>query len=257
MQKAVEIVSQGKVLRGMLHTPENMMGKVPAVLLFHGFTGNSMEPHFVFVKLSRYLEKIGIASVRFDFAGSGESDGDFIDMTMSNELSDAHNILDFVKTLDIIDNNRIGLIGLSMGGAIASMLAGQRNSEIRTLCLWAPAGTMADTVSERYVGERLPEMTEKGWLDIGGLALGLDFLKDISNLDIYQRAAGFDKSVFIIHGELDQTVPIKASEMYLDIYGYRAKLHIIKGGDHLFSSLRIEAEVIEKTAEFLKKELFE
>jgi alpha/beta superfamily hydrolase len=215
-----------------------------------------MESHLIFVKLSRYLEKMGIASVRFDFAGSGESDGDFVDMTISGELSDAHNILDFVKTLDFIDSDRIGLVGMSMGGAIASMLAGQRNSEIKSLCLWAPAGTMADTISERYVGERLPEMTEKGWLDIGGIALGLNFLKDLSNIDIYQRAAGFNKNVFIIHGELDQTVPIKTSEMYLAIYGYRAKLHIIKGGDHLFSSLRIEAEAIEKTAKFLKTELF-
>lgn len=255
MQKAIEIVSQGKVLRGMLHTPQNISGKIPAVILFHGFTGNSMEPHFIFVKLSRYLEKIGIASVRFDFAGSGESDGDFVDMTLSNELSDAHNILDFVKTLDFIDNKRIGLIGLSMGGTIASMLAGQRPLEIKSLCLLAPAGTIADIISERYVGERLPEMTEKGWLDIGGLALGLNMLKDISNIDIYQRSAGFDKNVLIIHGELDETVPIKASEMYLDIYGYRAKLHIIKGGDHLFSSLKIESETIEKTAEFLKTEL--
>ena len=57
MQKAIELVSQGLTLRGMLHMPENVPGKVPVVVIFHGFTGNKMEPHFIFVKLSRMLEK--------------------------------------------------------------------------------------------------------------------------------------------------------------------------------------------------------
>jgi alpha/beta superfamily hydrolase len=94
MQKAVEIQSRNLTLRGMLHIPEGVSGKVPIVCIFHGFTGNKMEPHFIFVKLSRMLEARGIASIRFDFGGSGESDGDFIDMTISHELEEA---IDFFK----------------------------------------------------------------------------------------------------------------------------------------------------------------
>jgi len=104
MQKAVEIIDQrGLTLRGMLHVPDGAVGKVPVVAIYHGFTGNKMEPHFIFVKLSRALEKKGIASVRFDFAGSGESDGDFIDMTISGEISDAKCILDYAYGLDFAD----------------------------------------------------------------------------------------------------------------------------------------------------------
>ena len=139
MQKAVELKSQGLTLRGMLHMPDSATHKVPVVVIFHGFTGNKMEPHFIFVKLSRMLEKKGIASVRFDFGGSGESDGYFINMTLSGEIRDAHNILDYVKKLDGIDPERIGLVGLSMGGSVASALAGERKDEINSLCLWAPA----------------------------------------------------------------------------------------------------------------------
>lgn len=83
MQNAVELQSRGLTLRGMLHIPANISGKIPMVVIFHGFTGNKMEPHFILVKLSRLLETKGIASVRFDFAGSGESDGDFSEMTIS------------------------------------------------------------------------------------------------------------------------------------------------------------------------------
>ena len=98
MQKAVEIESRNLTLRGMLHIPDNAPGKVPVVCIFHGFTGTKVEPHFIFVKLSRRLEKTGIASLRFDFGGSGESDGDFEDMTILTELDDAKAILDYAKS---------------------------------------------------------------------------------------------------------------------------------------------------------------
>ena len=116
MQKVVEIDSENLRLRGMLHIPENIKNKVPIVIIFHGFCGDKMGPHFIFVKLSRLLERAGIACIRFDFAGSGESEGDFIDMTMDSELKDANNILNYARTLDFVDNDRIGIVGLSMGG---------------------------------------------------------------------------------------------------------------------------------------------
>ena len=57
MQKAVEITRNGMTMRGMLHRPDDVEGKVPIALIFHGFTGNKMESHFIFVKLSRRLAK--------------------------------------------------------------------------------------------------------------------------------------------------------------------------------------------------------
>lgn len=255
MQNAIEIKSQGLTLRGMLHVPDGYTGKVPIAAIFHGFTGNKTEAHFIFVKLSRLLEKNGIASVRFDFGGSGESDGEFVNMTISGELADAHNILNYIKSLDFVDQTKVAVIGLSMGGVVASMLAGQRKDDIKALCLWAPAGNIGDIIMSRYTEQDGTDLRENGWIDIGGHALGIDFIRDVSTLDIYQRAAGFDKNVLIIHGENDPTVPLKASENYLAIYGYRARLHIVKGADHTFNSLKWEEEVFDETVRFLKKEL--
>ncbi|MDP4093869.1 MAG: alpha/beta hydrolase [Bacillota bacterium] len=256
MQKAVEIQSQGLILRGMLHTPDNYRGKIPLCIIFHGFTGNKMEAHFIFVKLSRMLEKCGIASLRFDFAGSGESDGEFVNMTMSGELADAHNILNYAKELDFVDNERIAVMGLSMGGAVASLLAGQRKQDVRALCLWAPAGSMNETFEVRYLGSDKDKINKNGWIDIGGFNVGIGFMHDLNSIDIYQRAAEFDKNVLIIHGENDCTVPLKASERYLDIYGYRSRLYMVKGGDHTFNSSVCEMEVLGETVQFLKNELF-
>jgi len=254
MQKAVELHKNGMTLRGMLHKPDGASQKVPMALIFHGFTGNKMEPHFIFVKLSRRLEQAGIASLRFDFLGSGESDGEFKDMTLSGELDDAEAILNYAKTLDFVDKDRIFAVGLSMGGAVASMLAGRHPQDIAALCLWAPAGNMGELIQDRIkqieaVGIDISSME---YFDLGGNLVGKAFVEDVQSLDIFKIAAPYDKQVLILHGDRDEAVPLKTSYRYLEIYGDRAKLHVIEGADHTFNKWEWEQEVIEKTVEFLK-----
>ena len=120
MERYVECESRGLTLRGMLHVPDQRPGKVPFVILFHGFCDDRNEINFVHTELSRRLCERGIASVRFDFAGSGDSDGRFEDMTVSSEVEDGLAILDYVKSLDFVDQSRIAIHGLSMGGCVAS-----------------------------------------------------------------------------------------------------------------------------------------
>jgi len=255
MQKAVEIQSRGLTLRGMLHVPEDCNKRVPIVLMFHGFTGNKMEPHFIFVKLSRLLEKSGIASLRFDFGGSGESDGDFIDMTLSGELQDAKNILDYAKTLDFVDVSKIGIVGLSMGGAVGGMLAGERREDIRTVCLWAPAGNMKEKILSQY-NEQSKTMLEKyGYVDVGGLQMGINFVEDIKTIDIIGKSAAYDKNLLILHGDKDETVPLETSDRYLEVFGERCLLHIVKDAGHTFNSVDWENEVLEYTVAYLQEEL--
>lgn len=257
MQRPVEIISRNLTLRGMVHIPESTNRDIPLVIIFHGFCGNKMGPHFIFVKLSRFLESIGIASIRFDFAGSGESDGDFIDMTMETELKDAHNILDYVKTLDFVDKEKIGILGFSMGGAIASILAGERKEEISSLCLWAPAGNMHEVIlSNSYIGDNYAKFLEDGYFDTEGLTFGRKFVNCTENLKIYERASGYNKKSLIIHGDKDEVVKLGASERYLEVYAELSKLNIVNGANHTFDKKEWEEEVIEATVKFFKKELF-
>jgi len=254
LQKAVELQSNGLTLRGMLHVPDGASQKVPMVCIFHGFTGNKMEPHFIFVKLSRMLEANGIASVRFDFAGSGESDGDFVNMTISKELLDAKNILDYAKSLDFVDKSSIGVVGLSMGGAVSSMLAGDRKEDVKALCLWAPAGNMGELVMYGRSEENIKTMRNAGFSDVGGLLLGIEFLDDVLNLDIYGKAAEYDKNVLLLHGDKDPSVPMSTSEKYLEIYETKGILHVIEGADHTFNRKAWEDEALDYTLGFLQGE---
>jgi alpha/beta superfamily hydrolase len=253
MQKAIEMLNRRRqVLRGMLHVPENADSKVPIVAIYHGFTGNKMEPHFIFVKLSRALEKKGIASVRFDFAGSGESDGEFIDMTISGEISDALDILDYARSLEFVDTARTGIVGLSLGGAIASSVAGTQHDKIKTLVLWAPAGNELRGIKNNSDPVQAKSFEENGYIDLNGFVLGKGFIDDLANVDIYADAMQYDKKVLIVHGSGDQIVPLQiSSKDYAAIYGDRMKLHVIKNADHTFNKKEWEEEAIGITVKYL------
>ena len=215
MERYVECESRGLTLRGMLHVPDQRPGKVPFVILFHGFCDDRNEINFVHTELSRRLCERGIASVRFDFAGSGDSDGRFEDMTVSSEVEDGLAILDYVKSLDFVDQSRIAIHGLSMGGCVASMVAGLRDADVCALSLWCPAPDVVYNMKHKMLcGVDVSDIEEKGYADYEGLRVGLGFYQDALELDPYAVAAKFTKRVNLVHGDEDVTASIHCSERY-------------------------------------------
>lgn len=251
MQKAITLVHRGMTLRGMEHIPEQAQGPLPAAILFHGFTGTKVEPHRLFVKLSRALEARGVAAFRYDFLGSGESDGNFEDMTVSGEVEEAHAILDSVRRDPRINPNRVSLIGLSMGGLVASLVAGDRPQDVHRLVLLAPAGTMLELVLG-MVRQAGVDVAKADVFDHGGDLVGRAFAEDLMRLSVYPRAAHYQGPVLILHGSNDETVPPEASHRYVrESYGERAELHLIDGADHTFNKFEWEQEVIRRVCDFL------
>ena len=252
MEKYIELNTEKGILRGMLHIPDtNTSGKYPGVILYHGFSGDRMEPGFMFVRFSRLLAKSGIASIRFDFLGSGESDGIFTDMTFSREAEQASLIMDYFKNLDSIDENRIVLLGLSMGGALAGYLAGMRSSELKGLALWAPAGEMRFLIEKREKGVESGEITGD-IMDISGLRLGEGFIEDARTLNVFEKTSGYKGEVIIVHGTGDTVVPVAVSEGYLKLFGERAKLVLVNGADHTFQGIPWIEELFSETFTFIK-----
>lgn len=133
----VVFVRDSLQLVGMLHLPAERTEPVPAVLMLHGFTGNKAETHFFYTRLARQLATQGIAALRFDFAGSGDSQGEFADMTILTELADARAALDFLRHRPEVDANNIGLLGFSLGGCVAVLLASEKPA-LKTVVLWVP-----------------------------------------------------------------------------------------------------------------------
>ncbi len=252
MQKAVELIVNGKTLRGMYHRPPEE-GKFPTVILFHGFTGNKLEPHRIFLKLSRRLAAAGIAALRFDFSGSGESDGDFEEMTFSSEVHEAEAIVDYALSLPDTDGENLGVVGLSLGGAVAATLAGRRPDTLRSVVLWAAADQ--DVVVQgfnRSMAEKKLYRDERGCYDLGGLWLNGSFLEDMKKWDPLAEVQKFPGRVLIIHGDQDEIVPVAIAHKYYEVLAGRAELEIIAGADHTFNRHDWEDRVLTRTVDFFR-----
>jgi len=242
-------------LVGMIHTPDRSEPS-PAVLMLHGFTGNRMEAHFLFVKMARRLAAAGYAAMRFDFRGSGESQGNFWEMTVPGEVDDARAALDWLRRHPAVDPDRVVLLGLSMGGAVAAAVAGI-DPNVAGLILWSAVADLSGLT--RHVAPPADDTPQvlgplpDGRFDLGGLLLGpafRDTLPQVQPLESVQHYAG---PALIIHGTNDEAVPPDHADRYLQAMGEkRALLHWVPGGDHVYSAHVWEEETFGVTLDWLR-----
>lgn len=237
-------------LSAIVQTPDNQKN-FPLVIICHGFTGNKNET--LLTDLADELENCGIASIRFDFNGHGDSEGNFQDMTVLNEIEDAKKIYDYAKNISGVTS--ISIAGHSQGGVVASMLAGELGAnKIKSVALMAPAAVLRDDAirgnlfDKYYDSINPPEYVEI----FGGYKLGKNFILTAQTLPIYETAKKFDGAAFMIHGKVDLVVPYTYSLHYQEIYK-NSDLKLLDGFDHGFS--QDTKKVAKSVADFFVKQL--
>lgn len=136
------------VLAGTLSLPKKE-GNFPAVILITGSGRQNRDEellgHKPFLVLADYLTKKGIAVLRFDDRGAGESTGDFSKASTIDFSKDVQAGVDYLKTRKEIDKKKIGLIGHSEGGLIAPIIAGN-SKDIDFIVLLAGPGLRGDAL---------------------------------------------------------------------------------------------------------------
>jgi pimeloyl-ACP methyl ester carboxylesterase len=124
-------------------------GPFPAVVLITGSGAQDRDEsilgHRPFLVLADYLTRKGIAVLRADDRGVGQSTGDFNNATTADFATDAEASIAFLKTRPEIDSHRIGLVGHSEGGVIAPMVAA-RNHGVAFIVMMAGTGVPGDQV---------------------------------------------------------------------------------------------------------------
>lgn len=231
----VEVESRGLTLRGFLELPDSSrIGRVPLLVMFHGFTGDMCEKHFLLSRLSRDIVSEGVATLRFDFGGSGESDGEFIDVTPLTEVEDGSSILRYGAGLNEVDANRIGLLGFSLGGFVATNVAAREKELLSRLILVSP-GIATHKKMEK-------SLRDCGRALRGSLEVREQFVTDGYALDPLVAARLFEKPVSIIQGTDDVAVTPDTAEKYGASFPH-ASLSYVDGADHAYDSPEYFAEL--------------
>lgn len=208
-------------------------GKIPVVVLCHGFMGNMGGELFDDITEDLLADTIGV--VRFDFNGHGESAGKFSEMTVPNEIEDAKAVISWVGDQSFTKN--ISLLGHSQGGVVAAMTAGELGyPRIRALVLLAPAAVLRDdalrgfTMGAAYDPWNAPDSVPMP----NGKGLGRNYIETARDLQIYPTASRYSGPAYVIHGMGDRVVPYTYGETFVREMP-EARLKLIEGEDHVFS----------------------
>ncbi|MCE2488431.1 MAG: alpha/beta hydrolase [Anaerolineae bacterium] len=254
----VSIDNMGHNIVGTLAMPEGE-GPFPVVLLLHGFTGTRHElpvlgtEDTMFSRSARWLGERGVASLRIDFIGSGDSDGAWEDTTFSGQISDAIAALDYLAMMEGVDSGRISILGLSQGGLVAASAAG-RDDRVSNVVLWSAVSNPVmsyglllgyDTLlSGAAAGEEVTTI-ELPW----GAETSLrgPFFEDIFLVDPVAEIGAYGGPLLVVVGERDTTVtPMPhAGQVFLD-YHEGAEALVVLDGDHVFDVLSERPEVIDE-----------
>lgn len=258
MQKYVECMSGKNMLRGMAYLPEiaGRGNRVPLVVILHGFTADRNENLFIHKRLAKALCAEGIASLCFDFMGSGESDGLFCEMSVLTEVADVLAILDFAKSLVFVNPDRIALHGMSQGGLVAALTAARLSEQIKALSLWAPAFCIPDMCRKgNLLGISTEGIEQKGYIDYHGDKLGKIYVDDACRINIYDEVKKYPGPIQTVHGTNDHSVPFLYSEKLKELAGEQCILIQVEGADHDFATLDFNQKRLDAAVEFLKSHL--
>jgi alpha/beta superfamily hydrolase len=207
------------------------------VIFCHGFSGRKDGPMFELI--ADTLQARGIASIRFDFNGHGESEGEFKDMTVPNEIEDAKKVVEYVSDLRYVSS--LAIVGHSQGGVVAAMTAGQLSealgkSSFKAVALMAPAAVLRDdAIRGSTMGKQYDPFDPGEYVELwGGLKLGGKYIRTAFSLPIYETAAKYQGEALIIHGNADRVVPYTYGERFHQIWP-KSELVIQEYFDHGFS----------------------
>lgn len=247
MEVNFSIPRKDGILRGIAHLPDGE--NRPCLVLCHGLTGCAHER--TLIKIARCLEAHQIACVRYDCMGSGESDGESSQATVSTEVADTLAVAGYARSLAQVDASRIILGGHSLGALVALLAA--RECGAKGLVLLSPALSCYHELIELLVGEQLKSFRENGILDLGGFEISKAMVDELTDIDGYRVARELNLPTLLVHGELDNESPVYHSVRLKEALGGLAQLNIIPNAHHCYERADAQSAVARLVTEFMLK----
>lgn len=264
--------NEGNVLDVSAYGLENI-GNAPCLILVHGFKGFKDWGFFPFTAES--FAKCGYFVISFNFSHNGISGNNynhfnidnFAENTVSLEISELIQIINAYKNGFFGDDvyNHIGLVGHSRGGGVA--ILSSLVDKVNAYVVWASVARF-----DRYTERQKAEWRKQGFVEVLNsrtnqmMRMNIGLLEDIeknkdTSLNVEKAVSNLNRSLLLIHGTEDLTVPIAEGEQ---IYRWSDKsmtefekipacghtfdiVHPFEGSNKKFD------DVLSKTKEFFNK----
>ncbi len=222
--------TDGLRLVGRLERPER--GRAVACALFaHCFTcGKDIKAAF---HISRALTGSGLAVLRFDFTGLGQSEGEFAETNFTSNVSDLIAAARYMTARDLPPTL---LIGHSLGGA-AAIQAASTISSVRAVATIGTPATPAHVkqhlvnIQTRVANEGQAEVRLAG----RDILIKKQFLEDVDRADLASALQRLDGALLILHAPADDVVGVDHAARIYQMAKHPKSFIALDGADHLLS----------------------
>lgn len=208
-------VEKGKEVATVYHEADSNKW----IFFCHGF-GSDKEGSYT--SRCERAAKEGYNAVRFDFRGNGESDGEFIEQTLSSKIKDLKTVINHFKPENYV------LFGSSFGGKVVL----ESTEELDPEALIGRAPVTYNSIMDKYRAV----VEEKGsFTHHEGATIDKRFYNDLDQYSFDQTAEKLDLPILIVHGEDDSTVHFENSQKAQKSIETDVLLQKLKEEKHLFS----------------------
>lgn len=227
---------------GILTLPIDPNGKIkfPSMVMLHGTGSNKNEAGGGYDKAAPLMAECGIASLRIDFMGNGDSEASYTEYCYTSANNDAKAAADYLKSLESIDQSKIGVMGWSQGGTNALLAAVTYPETFSKVITWSGAteldrcdGVFKD-FDASYTDAKENGSTEMTFDWRSSLQTGKRWFDEVKDTDIIKEVSKIKCPVLAINGDLDTTVPME-NAVKISKAAKKGSLYIVKGADHTYN----------------------
>lgn len=226
-------------LAGTLVQPPEPSGR--AVVLVHG-GGVTREEGGFFTRLAEGLAGAGVASLRFDLRGHGQSEGRMEELTLAAVLNDIHVAVDTVPELTGAES--VSLLGASFTGGICAYYAARRPERVQRLVLLNPQlnykrrtiDNSAFWADDHLTVEAAARLDQDGFLQYSAtLRHGRAIFHEAFWFDVAGAIPRITAPTLLVHGTADTLVPFETTVAALPGFTAPHEFVPIEGAQHGFA----------------------
>lgn len=223
-----------------LPTSASKDAKVPGVVMLHGTGSNRQEAGNGYAMAAPVMATQGVATLRIDFMGNGDSKADYKDYNNTSAVIDAKAAADYLAGLETVDGKNLGVMGWSQGGTDALLAAEAHPETFKAVVTWSGALYLGMTEDEEF--QAAYETAKKDgyyvqtydWRE--PLHIGERWYKEVAETDMLKVVSGIKAPILAINGKNDTTVTPDNAEKIVEASSDEAsKVLLVDNCDHTYN----------------------